>query len=263
MSTITRPAFYRVPFGERTMAGVRRWYFTGMATAMLIVAIAGFAPAIVHPAGRHAPLSLLAAAHGGVFFAWLLLFLMQSWLVATRRVALHRRVGIAAALVLAMMIPLAFAATVAMVRRGYDLSGDQKIEIHPRVGYIDPLYGAVFPLTDLLMFTILAVAALAYRRRPEIHKRLMLFANIVLMGAPLTHFIGHTPQLASLLQPAIIMIPIAMFLLAAVARDYLMDKRIHPLTLILAIALFASGPLRASVIGPSAAWHQFVSWLIR
>jgi hypothetical protein len=31
-----------------------------------------------HPAGRHAPLSPLAAAHGIVFFAWLLMFLVQT-----------------------------------------------------------------------------------------------------------------------------------------------------------------------------------------
>jgi hypothetical protein len=57
---------------------VERWYFTGMAITMLAVSIAGFMPAIVNPAGRHAPLTLLAAVHGIVFFAWLLLFLTQS-----------------------------------------------------------------------------------------------------------------------------------------------------------------------------------------
>ena len=69
---------------------VERWYFTGMAAVMLTVSIAGFLPAIVHPAGRHAPLTVLAAAHGIVLFAWLLLFLAQSLLVATRRVASRR-----------------------------------------------------------------------------------------------------------------------------------------------------------------------------
>jgi hypothetical protein len=65
-----------------------------------------------------------------------------------------------------------------MVRRGFDLSGDLRID-H------DPPYETVFALRNLLIFSVLVIAALAYRHRPEIHKRLMLFANIELMPAPL------------------------------------------------------------------------------
>jgi hypothetical protein len=240
---------------------VERWFFTVMAVVMLAVSIAGFAPAIVNPAGRHSPLSPLAAAHGIVFFAWLLLFLIQSLLAATRRVAWHRRLGVASAFVLGFMIPLAYAATVAMVRRGFDLSGDQKIELHPRAGFLDPYNASIFNFGDLLLFTLLAVAAICYRRRPEIHKRLMLFANIALMGAPITHVLGHTAPL--LLTPANVVISILLFLLAAVARDYLVAKRIHPLTAGLAIAMFASYPIRGVLIGPSASWHRLASWLSR
>jgi len=125
-----------------------------------------------------------------VFFAWLLLFLIQSRLIATRHVAWHRRLGLASVAILAWMIPLAYTATIAMVRRGYDLSGDLRIDR-------DPPHAIVFQLCNLLIFSALAIAALAYRRRPEIHKRLMLFANIELMPAPLAHLIGHTPWLAS------------------------------------------------------------------
>jgi hypothetical protein len=223
---------------------VERWFFNGMALTMLAVAVAGFLPSIVHTAGRRAPISPLAAAHGILFFAWLIIFLVQSRLIATGHVALHRRVGVAAGFVLAMMIPVGYATTAAMVRRGFDLSGDLRID-H------DPLSESIFPLGDLLMFTLLAIAAIAYRRRPEIHKRLMLFANISLMGAPLAHFIGHARWFAAM-PGVIIMIPISMFLIAAVARDYRLTRRVRPLTLGLAIAMFLFGPLRANVFGPSA-----------
>jgi hypothetical protein len=234
---------------------VERWFFTGMAIAMLATSTAGFMPSLMHTAGRRAPLSPLAAAHGIVFFAWLLIFLVQSRLVATRHVAWHRRLGVAAVFVLALMIPLAYSTTIAMVRRSFDLSGDLRID-H------DPLYESIFPFGDITIFAVLVIAALAYRRRPEIHKRLMLFANIILMPAPLAHFIGHTPWLASL-PAAIVLVPISLFLISAVARDYLLMRRVHPLTLALAIFLFLSGPLRAGLIGPSAAWHHFASWLAR
>jgi hypothetical protein len=232
---------------------VERWFFTGTAIAMLAISTAGFMPSLVHTAGRRAQLSSLACVHGIVFLAWLLIFLVQSRLVASQHIALHRKVGLVSVLVLPLMITSAYATTVAMARRGFDLSGDLRID-H------DPLYECVFPFSNLLIFSVLASAALAYRRRPEIHKRLMLFANIELMPAPLAHLIGHIPWLASL--PAVIvMIPISMFVIAAVARDALLASRVHPLTWGLALLRLSSGPLEAGPFGSSAAWHHFARWL--
>ena len=236
---------------------VERWFFTGMALAMIAISLIAFLPSIIHPAERHAPLSALAAAHGVVFFAWLLLFLVQSRLIATHRVAIHRRLGLASIVILALMIPLAYTTSIAMVRRGYDLSGDLSVGINNELAH-----QTVFPLANLLIFSALAIAAVAFRRRPEIHRRLMLFANIELMPAPLAHLIGHTPWLASL--PAVIvMVPITALVAAAVGRDLLVARRIHPLTWGLAIQRMVSGFLEAGPIGSSAAWHHFVHWLAR
>lgn len=239
----------------RQKAYVERWFFTCVAITMLFTAAAGFVPSLLHPVGRRAPVSPLVAAHGIVFFAWLLLFLVQSRLIATRHVVVHRRLGVAAVFLLTLMVPLAYTTTAAMVRRGFDLSGDLRID-H------DPLYESIFPFGDITIFAGLAVAALANRRRPEIHKRLMLFANIILMPAPLAHFIGHTPWLASLPAP-IILVPISLFLISALARDYVLMRRVHPLTSGLAMFLFLAGPLRAGLIGPSEGWHRFAAWLAR
>src|SRR5579862_6859032 len=75
---------------EKNVAGGRR-YFTVMALVMIAISVAGFMPAIVDPTSRRGPLTPLAAIHGVVYFAWLVLFLIQSRLVATGRVAVHRR----------------------------------------------------------------------------------------------------------------------------------------------------------------------------
>jgi hypothetical protein len=245
------------PTSSKTRESVlaERWFFTGMALAMLAISVAGFLPSIVQNAGRRAPLSPLVAAHGFLFFSWLIIFLVQSRLVATRHVALHRRVGAAAGFVLALMVPLSYVTTVAMVRRGFDLSGDLRIDP-------DPLFESIFQFGDLTLFTVLAVAAISYRRQPDIHKRLMLFANLSLMGAPLAHLIGHIPRLFPLIGPLIEM-PISTLLIAAVARDYRLTGKPRPLTLGLAITIFLSGPLWAKVFGPSAAWHRLASWFTR
>lgn len=230
-----------------------QWFFTVVASAMIALCLVAFLPSLVHTNARRAPLSLLAIAHGIVFSGWLLLFLVQSMLISTKRVAVHRTLGWAGAFLIALMLPVGYATTAEMIRRGFDLSGDLRIDYDARPE-------SIFAFNDLLVFGVLAIAALAYRRKPAIHKRLMLFADIVLMPAPLAHLIGHTPWLAAM-PAAIVMVPISLFVVAAVARDFLMARRVHPLTWMLAIIQLISGPLEAGVIGPSAAWRSFASWL--
>ncbi len=255
-----------VPSAIRTKTFIERWYFTGMAIVMLIVSIAGFMPAIVHPVERRAPLTLSAAAHGIVFLAWLMLFLAQSLLVATRRVGWHRRLGPTSIVLLALIVPLTYTTSISMVRRGFDLSGDLHIDPHPQIETggtltLDAATGSVFNFAGLLIFAVLAIAAICYRRRPEIHKRLMLFANIEMMQAPSGHVLGHFPPLA--LTPGTALLAFSIFLVAAVARDYLVAKRIHPLTAAVAIVLFLSLPIEGAVIGPSEPWHHLVAGLAR
>ena len=236
---------------------VQRWFFTGMALVMLMTVLLAFIPSIAHPAGRRASLSTLAAAHGIVFLAWLVISLIQSWLVATHHVVWHKRLGLASIFILMAMIPLAYETTIGMVRRGFDLSGDLAVG-----GGNDPAYQAVFPLFNIMIFSVLAMGALAYRSRPEVHKRLMLFANIELMPAPLGHIIGHHPLLAAL-PPAIVMVPISMFVIAVFTRDLLVMRRIHLLTWGLSVLRMIDGFLEAGPIGSSAGWHHFMSWLAR
>lgn len=232
---------------------IERQFFTAIAAAMLGVAIAGFAPSIVFTSRRHAPISVLAAVHGAVFFIWLGIFLLQARLIARRRVRLHTRTGAAAVFVALIMVPLGYATCIEMVRRGIDLSGDLHAEN-------DLATVVLFPLGDLVIFSVLFALAIALRRRPEIHRTLILFANIALIPAPFAHLIGHVPRLAAMPAP-IILFPIALFMAAAIGRDLLIQKRLRALTCALSAAMLVSGPLRAVVIGPSAPWHHFLHWL--
>jgi len=105
----------------------------------------------------------------------------------------------ASTFVLALMLPLGYEATIAMTRRGFDLSGDQHVDLHPQVGQsltLDALTALVFNFCYLSAFAALTIAAICYRQRPAIHKRLMLFANIELIGAPMAHLLGHANLLA-------------------------------------------------------------------
>ena len=124
-----------------------------------------------------------------------------------------------------LMIPLGFVTTTTMVRRGFDLSGDQHVDPHA----LDAATASLGNLSALVGFIILAVAAIAYRRRRHVHTRLMLFANI------------------SLITP--------------VAADYLIEKRIRFLTAATAIGWVAFQRLVIFVISPSSARHRFAEWM--
>ena len=228
-------------------------FYQGMGLVAVAVVAFGFAPNLFGP-HRNAPLTPLAWLHGAAFSAWLFLYLVQVTLVALNRRELHRRLGLAGAVVAALMVGTGYATTIAMGRRGFDLSGDLRIEA-------DPLGNMVFPLGDLMSFAVLVVAAFLCRRRPEIHKRLMLLATIgSLMAAPLAHVLGRIAALREM--PAIILVPLACLYLSGAIRDRALLGRFHPVTLWGGLALLVWAQLRAAVIGPSAAWHRMAAWLI-
>ncbi len=88
-----------------------------MAVVMIAVAFAGFLPLIIDCSHRLGHMTLLVAVHGIKFFLCLVLFLMQTTLVATRRAAVHRRMGVVAVALLVVLVPLSYLVTVEMVLR--------------------------------------------------------------------------------------------------------------------------------------------------
>jgi hypothetical protein len=225
-----------------------------MAVVAFAIVIVGFGPAVVNPGARKAPVTLWVGFHGAIFTAWLTLFLVQTLLVGRGRFAAHRRLGYAGIALAVLMIISGYGTAIAMARRGFDLSGDLNAAA-------DPLGSMVFQLGDLLSFAILLGAAVWYRRRPEVHKRLMLLATVgSLMAAPLAHLISHIPHVRETKAP-VILIPLAMLFFAGAVHDHLSRGRIHPVSLWVPIALFLWANLRAVLINPNPTWRKFAAWL--
>lgn len=241
---------------------VDRWFYISMALLMILFSVVAFGPSIIDPSTRNVPLPLtpLVLAHAIVSAAWLVLFLAQATLVATGRVALHRRVGVFGAMLTAVFIVVGYFTLIAEARRGFDLSGDL-VRPAPSAGGPNPDLVAL--LWNFLTFGILAGVGLWYRHRPAVHKRFMLLAMLGgLSNTPLGHVVGHWPAL----QPwAGIIFPVstAAFLSMSAIYDRVSHGRIHAVSLWGAILAFASAVLFFSLIQPSAAWREFAIWLIR
>lgn len=238
---------------------------------MILVSVAGFGPSIIDQSGRNAPPTPLVMAHGIVAGAWLLLFLTQATLVATGRVAVHRRLGRAGPVLAVAMIILVFLATAENGRRGYDLSLDLTRAFAPSAGSPSPsaaerTAGILFPLLGFLTFPVLVAAGLWYRHHADIHKRLMLFAVLGLAGTPLIHLtgylVGHWPDQRGLL--LFVGQVISLLLLSASAvHDKVSQGRVHPVSMWVPVLMVVWQVVLGVAVAPSAAWRELASRLIQ
>ena len=236
----------------RAPSATRVSFYTWLALAAITLSAAAFGPSLVVSGERRGSVTVIAGTHAVLMSAWLIVYLIQTMLAANGGIVLHKRVGVAGAFVAAAAVATGFVATVAMVRRGFDLSGD--LGRPPNNSALD---AAIFQFSNLAIFSILVGTALALRRRPDIHKRLMAFAVIeTLMAAPLGHLVGHfgLPVLTFALWGLGVLV---VFL----AHDIRTVKRVHPVTLILGLGLIVLANLEAIVIGPSARWHRVLESL--
>ena len=242
---------------------VSHWFYIGVVLLMILLNIAAFGPSLVNQSGRNTPLPLtpLVMAHAAMSVAWLLLFLTQVTLVATRRTAVHRRLGIVGAVLIVGFTVTGIYTVIAEARRGFDLSGDlSHLPLQPGADAQAAFTGQLFFFAT---FAVLAGAAEWFRRRPAVHKRLMLLAVLGgLTATPVAHIIGHW----SVLQPwtpLIFPISLLCFLSMIAIGDRVIEGRIHPVSVWGAGVVFLSNLVFNLAIVPSSAWHSFAAWLTR
>jgi hypothetical protein len=226
-----------------------------MSIVLFAIVIAGFGPALVHPIGRPAPLTLVVALHGVIFAAWLVLFVVQTSLISFRKVRMHRRLGYAGVALAMLMTVTGSATAIAMAHRGFDLSGDL-------IAGGDAVTQLAFQLGQLGSFAILFGLGIACRRRAAVHKRMIFLATVGgLMPAPLAHVFGHMPMLRD--KGPIVLVPLVMLWASHAVYDRVSRGRIHPVSLWGGVALLLWSNIIAVLIAPSPAWRHFGAWLAR
>jgi hypothetical protein len=232
-----------VPPRVVTARRARRFY-VGMAIAIAIVVFAGFSRSYFLKAYFGSPdLSLLLHIHGVVFTSWVLFLVAQTTLVATGRTYIHRRMGVAGAVLAGLLVVVGTMTAILRVKGG-----------SAPIPGVSGLSFLAVPLFDMMLFAILVGAALYFRRRLEAHKRLMLLATITLLGAPIARFhLGGPPTFFGLSD---------LFIVAIVVYDLATRRKIHPATLWGGLAIVASQPLRL-MISATPAWLAFAGWLTR
>lgn len=220
-------------------------FFTGLPIAMAVAVFVGFAPTYYLKATYGTPvLAPLYHLHGFLFSLWMVLLVGQPALVAARWVTLHRRLGTVGGVLAALMIPTALAVAIDLGRRGAAPPG------------VPPLSFLAVPLATVIVFPALIGAALAWRRQPETHKRLMLIGTLELVPAG----VARWPGLATA-GPLAYFGFTDLFLAAILLFDLATRGRPHPATIWGGLFLIASQVLRI-VISGTEPWLAFAVWLI-
>jgi hypothetical protein len=217
-----------------------------MAILLCAIVVVGFSPTYFGAGMFRAPLpSPILHVHGAAFTLWMLLYLIQSAFISARRVAWHRSLGTIAFGLPPIMVVLGLIAAIDALHRGV------------RIGPLDPAVSLSLPLLGISWFAIVIFAAWRTRRKPDTHKRLVLFATIGLVDAAL----GRFPWDKTGLSPAAGAVAgLGFLILLVIVYDLVSLHRIHRSTLWAGPLTFAVGAF-AVPIGMTATWHKFAVFL--
>ena len=217
---------------EQTRPAVNFYFYLSL--YMCFLAALGFIPGFFLP--RPDPTVLqnpVVHLHALVYVGWLALVAYQMRLPGQGRVADHRRIGMWVVYYAVLLVVMGLWVTFSRFSERLEM-GDPvaaSIELWP-------------PFSDMLVFPILFGLAFAYRTQPEIHKRLMVLACTMLLipAAARMFFMGRPPNI--LLMEIVFLSPIYI----AMIRDWVVDRRVHPVYLV-GIVVLALMPLRMVVVG--------------
>jgi hypothetical protein len=240
------------PLQSRLTTRYDRVFYGGMALALGLTVFAGFAPTyylrlLSGPTTTTSggPFTVAVHLHGALFTAWVLLFMVQTALVASRRVNVHRKLGAVGAALAGAMVIVGVSLAIRTTASGLGPPG------------IDPLAFMAIPMFDMVVFSLLVGTALLRRRDRETHKRLMLLGYISLVTAAIARLPGVLP-----LGPLAFFGLSYLFVIAAIAYDYLSRGRVHKAYVWGSVLIAVSVPVRLAVSG-TGAWRSFAEMLTR
>lgn len=182
------------------------------------VAFLGFSFTYFLPmaAGEYPEVSPTVHFHGWTFFLWYLLLPLQAGLIRFRRGSLHRTLGKASVLLAILMI------ATGLVVIGVQM---ELTRLGEAVPFWRPMGPAVF--MTLVLFAGFYGLAVMYRKKRELHKRLILLASTGALGAAgfrvLGQVIGFGPAagISGILAPNLIIV-------AAIAVEIRRGDGFHP-----------------------------------
>jgi uncharacterized membrane protein len=186
--------------------------------------------------------------HGALLFLWTLFLLTQSILIRQKNLRLHRKLGwVGPALAIAVAIST-IAAGVYVLRRDV-AAGGGRVAVSSFLGV----------LSTPVIFTALVMAGVIYRKRPEVHKRLMLLAMISVLWAAFGRFRHYFPPFEQSLLVFQGILPLSMILIVML-WEKLAKGRIHAVYYFVGLPLLVES-LAEIYFFDSTGWQTVSGWI--
>ena len=187
-----------------------RYFYFAMALLVAAIVVAGFRRTVNHNLFHPAvPRPFILWIHGAAFAGWVTFFIFQSTLVRVHKVRWHRFIGWFGAGLATVMVPLGVTTAIVMAR--FDT-----LRLHQR-GQDAFL---IIPFYDMVAFGVCIALAIYWRKRPEVHRRLIFIATCGLLDAAFGRF-DHVFD-DNLFYPCLDLV-----MVLGVARDLMVDRRVH------------------------------------
>jgi hypothetical protein len=189
---------------------IDKYFYFAMSLLIVAIVVFGFSHTVNANLVQAAPpRPFILWIHSAVFSAWVLFFVLQSALVRTHNVRVHRSLGWFGAALGVFMVPLGITTAVIM----------KSFEVHRLHDAGAPLFLSI-PFADVSSFGLLFALAVYWRRKPELHRRLIFIATCCLLAAAF----GRMPYLGS---HALFYLGVDAVILLGVVRDLLVNRRVH------------------------------------
>jgi hypothetical protein len=225
-----RPKVFRVVFA----AGVAALIFLGFIRTQG----RGGAPG-------HFTLAPLYLAQAAVMVLWLAYYVLQVWLAASGRIALHKRIGL-----------YGFGLAGVLALSGSMLAVESARAVDGGTATLEAL---AIPLGDTAVFSALTLAGFVLREEGGYHKRYMQLAMLGILPSAL----GQLPLPWGLAQSPYGIFGVAdLFILAFVLTDVFRKRRLHP-AFVWGFALILLSEPGRCLLARTQHWHRLAAWLTR
>ncbi|MDR3735541.1 MAG: hypothetical protein P4L10_08405, partial [Acidobacteriaceae bacterium] len=207
--------------------------------AIMVIVFLGFSRTYYTAGMVLAPLpNVLIHVHGAAFTGWLVMLAVQTGLVAGGRTDIHRKLGMWGFGLACLMVALGLLAAADQVHRG-----------HPTLG-LDPETFSIIPVTAVLLFATFVALAYRARRKPAVHKRLIMIGTIAILDAAVFRMRYAWIQSSHWHADAV-----SYSLLAAImVYDWATTGRVQKVTVWASVAVVVVQQLRVP-LGFSPPWH--------
>jgi len=195
---------------------IDKYFYLAMSLLIIAITVWGFSHTVNDVLFRPAvPRPRILWVHSAVFSGWLLLFLLQSALVRTHNVRLHRTLGWFVAGVGVAMIPLGIVTAIVLGRFDIRVLHEAGADVFEFISF-----------GDIAIFTVWLTLGILWRKKPALHRPVFFIATCGLIGAAF----GRVPFLFAPHNLTYACVDALISL--GILRDLLVDRRIHRLYLI-------------------------------